>query len=97
MADDAPPIQVEIVLAHPARAWRTTLSLPSGSTVADALHQARSLPDCPSAEIEAEEVGVFGRKVMLDHRLQTGDRLELYRPLTADPKDARRKRAERSR
>lgn len=96
MADEALPVRIEVVLAHPDRAWRAALSLPDGATVADALRQIRSLPDGPSMQIEADDVGVFGRKVALDHPLQPGDRLELYRPLTADPKDARRKRAGRT-
>lgn len=95
MADAAPPIQIEVVLAHPDRAWRAFLSLPFGATVADALRLVREVPGFPLVETEAEDVGVFGRKVTFDHGLQAGDRLELYRPLTADPKDARRKRAGR--
>jgi hypothetical protein len=38
-------------------------------------------------------VGIFGRLVALEHALATGDRVEIYRPLTADPKEARRRRA----
>jgi putative ubiquitin-RnfH superfamily antitoxin RatB of RatAB toxin-antitoxin module len=93
MADAAVPVRIEVVLAYPEQAWRVDLSLPSGATVADALALARALPGFPPVEIGPEDVGVFGRKVAFDHGLQAGDRLELYRPLTADPKDARRKRA----
>ena len=85
-------IRVEVTAAWPGLAWRTTLRLARGSTVAEALAepavQAR-FPDAASLP-----VGIFSHRCLLDHRLRDGDRLELYRPLAIDPKRARRERAE---
>lgn len=62
------------------------LQLPLGATVQMALVSANR------AAVEADRIGVFGQPVGLDHVLADGDRLELYRPLRVDPKDARRRR-----
>jgi hypothetical protein len=85
-------IRIEIVCAWPDRVWQQRLSLPVGTTV----EQALSASDWHHLQTEIGEspkVGVFGRLVSGAERLNDGDRIELYRPLLADPKDARRKRA----
>jgi putative ubiquitin-RnfH superfamily antitoxin RatB of RatAB toxin-antitoxin module len=51
----------------------------------------------PDMVLNPEAVGVFSRKVTMEHRLEDGDRVEIYRPLIADPKESRRKRAEAGR
>ncbi|HEU4671232.1 MAG TPA: RnfH family protein [Dyella sp.] len=100
MADVAGPVRVECVFAEPDAAWTRTLELPAGSTAAQAVSLLEAATDCPREVIEAVHAGrfgVFGRRVGSDAVLGDGDRLEIYRPLTADPKDARRRRAARSR
>lgn len=80
-------LAVEVIEAWP-RAFRSTpLRVRPGATVADALAAAGIAPDAYPA------VAVFGERVMLDDVLAEGDRVELLRPLQADPKDARRRRA----
>ena len=77
-------IRVEVVAAWPSRAQITTLELPPGSRVRDALR---------AAGIKADSVGVFGKRVDPDAPLADGDRVEIYRPLGLDPKERRRQRA----
>ena len=73
--------------ALPRRAARARVRVPEGSTVRDVL-QKSGLPPQPHGR-----VGIFGRVVSPDTPVADGDRIELYRPLAADPKEARRRRA----
>lgn len=80
-------IQVDVVLALPRRYAAVRVSLPPGATVADGVRRA-GLPlegICGYA--------VFGERVMPETPLRDGDRIELLRPLQADPKESRRRRA----
>lgn len=88
---DIAPITVEVVHALPKRADRIVLRLAYGTTVAQALADPQVLARCPEAA--TLPVGIFGRRCESDRPLRDGDRIELYRPLVADPKEARRERA----
>lgn len=86
-----PTIQVEVVYALAERYWSIKLDLADGSRVTDALAMTRMrLPHVP---IDVERLAVFGRQVGEEATLRDGDRLEILRPLIADPKQARRERA----
>lgn len=86
-------IRVEVVLAMPDSQELVTLDVAGGSTVGEAIAQS-GLPEMfEGFELNPDMVGVFGQKVSLDQMLQDGDRVELYRPLIADPKEVRRQRA----
>jgi hypothetical protein len=85
-------LRVEVVLARPGAADAVSLSLAPGATLRDAL-VASGLP----LDLEKLAFGIFGRRAQLDHRLADGDRVEVYRPLKVDPKEARRKRAREQR
>jgi hypothetical protein len=93
---EADEVEVEVVYAAaPHRVVMRALRLPAGATVADAL-RASGLVDVLSAEDLAPlEPGIWGRAVPGDTRLRDGDRVELTRPLTVDPKEARRLRYRR--
>jgi uncharacterized protein len=91
------PFAVEVIHALPERAIVKSYRLQAPATVADALALAAADPDFEGIEVLGSAVGIFGRLVPRDLMLQPGDRLELYRPLTADPKDARRLRVQRAR
>jgi len=80
-------LRVEVVCALPDEVKRVTLALPAGSLVRDAL-AASGL-----AHLEKAGVGIFGKRVARDAPLADGDRVEIYRPLALDPKEARRRRA----
>ena len=82
-------MKIEIVYARPEAAEVQTVELPVDATVRDALAVG-------GFQLEPNQpVGVFGKRVALDHRLADGDRVEIYRPLEIDPKEARRRRAAR--
>ena len=82
-------LRIEVVRAHPQRLETVALELAQGATVRMALQAAGMPLDQP--------VGIYGRRVALDARLAEGDRVEIYRPLSADPKEVRRRRTLRSR
>ena len=87
-------IAVTVVYALPERASEIELKLPSGATVADALEGSGLAANHPGVDLARCAVGIFGRRVARDRVLADGDRVEVYRPLVADPKDARRRRAQ---
>lgn len=86
-------LNIELVYALPGRVFRWRLAVPEGSRVGDALAAAALADAGVAAEGFAGRVGIFGKLVDPSQRLRDGDRIELYRPLLIDPKDARRKRA----
>ena len=71
------------------------LQVPAGSTVGDAVAASPLGSLFPSFDMQAAGVGVWGRKVALEHTLRDRDRVEVYRPLKVDPKVARRERFRR--
>lgn len=83
-------MKVEVIRAWPRRFESVRLELPEGSTVGDALAQAHPV----IGGGDEVEVAVYGVRVTPRTALHEGDRLELLRPLIADPKDARRRRAQ---
>lgn len=86
---------IDIVLVYsPAerQVHETSLQLPAGSSVLQALQAAGWLQRFPNLDPATLAVGIWGQRVTLQQTLQPGDRLELYRPLKIDPKQARRKR-----
>lgn len=89
----ADAIRVRICVAHADRQLQRMLELPARSCVADAIRASGILHDLPG--FEPAGVGIFGRAVTAQTVLRDGDRVELYRALQIDPKDARRRRAGR--
>lgn len=84
---------MEVVYALPERQAVLTVELPRGGTAVQAIEASGIRDRFPGLVIDPAAVGVFGRKVALDHVLRDGDRVEIYRPLQADPKEVRRRRA----
>jgi putative ubiquitin-RnfH superfamily antitoxin RatB of RatAB toxin-antitoxin module len=82
-------LHVEVVYAIGEKADVITLRLPAGASVGDAIAAS-------GLSVEWSAVGVFGRRVTVDTLLSDGDRVELYRPLRNDPKEARRRRARKA-
>ena len=89
-------IAVEVVYALPAQQRLFHVSVASGATIAMALRASGVFDRFPELVPERVKVGVFGRRVSLDYVLRPGDRIEIYRELIADPKSARRTRAEKA-
>ena len=90
-------ITVTVVYALPDRATEIEVRLGAGATVADALTKSGLASLHPGLDLARSPVGIFGRRVERNRVLVDGDRVEIYRPLMADPKNARRKRAARNR
>ena len=86
-------ISVTVVHALPDAATEIELCLPQGATVADAIERSGMRARLGDADLSGAAVGVFGKRARRDTVLNDGDRVELYRPLIADPKLARRRRA----
>ena len=86
-------MHVEVVYALPEAQHRVHLELEAGATVGTALDAVRRIPPFASLDLDAVPVGIFGRPVPVDAVLSPGDRVEIYRPLHLDPKEARRRRA----
>lgn len=84
---------MEFVYGVPARQWRHEVMLPEGTSLGRALAEAGLDTLWPDADLATCEVRVWGRIVPEANRLSDGDRIEFLRPLMADPKDARRRRA----
>ncbi|MGH8165098.1 MAG: RnfH family protein [Rhodanobacteraceae bacterium] len=86
-------IRVQVVCALPDRTFLRAMELPSGATVEAAIAASGLREASPSIEIVPGRLGIFARKAGFDTVLQDGDRIEIYRPLKIDPKEARRRRA----
>jgi putative ubiquitin-RnfH superfamily antitoxin RatB of RatAB toxin-antitoxin module len=91
------PLRIEIAYAEPQRGIVKTWYIPAGSRVADALRLAALDPDFACVDLANSAVGMFGTLTRTDQALKEGDRVEIYRPLAADPKVARRARAKQLR
>ncbi len=87
-------MHVEVVYALPDIQHRLHLELLEGATVRTALEAVGRIPPFDTLDLPAQTVGIFGRIVGLDEVLGPDDRVEIYRPLQADPKEARRRRVE---
>ena len=80
-------------VAAPDRIFLRELDLPDGADVDDAIELSGLRAAFPQLRMDEAHVGIFSRRATLDARLRDGDRVEIYRPLKIDPKEARRKRA----
>ena len=85
-------MRISVAFATPQRQEVVELSLPEGATVGEAIAAAKLAERFPGVELDALEVGVWNVRCSREARLREGDRVEIYRPLSADPKDQRRKR-----
>ncbi len=86
-------INVEVVFGTIESQQLVSVSMPSGSTVADALEMSKIGAAFPDADIASLPTGIWGRPVQRDQTLVDGDRVEVYRELEIDPKESRRLRA----
>lgn len=89
----AETIRVEVVFATPERQDLLVLELQAGSTVAEAIEESRLQGVFSAADFDELQTGIWGRVVERSTALSEGDRVELYRPLERDPREARRELA----
>ncbi|MFH8132824.1 RnfH family protein [Pantoea osteomyelitidis] len=91
-----PEIVVEVVYALPEKQYLRSVKLEEGSTVEQAIRASGLLELRRDIDLASNKIGIYSRPVKLNDPLADGDRVEIYRPLIADPKEMRRQRAERS-
>ena len=90
----AESLSIEIAYALPQKQELVQLKLPAGSTVQQAIEASGLKQKHPEIDLAKNKVGVFGKLSRLDAPLRDRDRVEIYRPLIADPKEVRKQRAE---
>ncbi len=86
-------MRIEIAYAKPQEQVILNLDVAAETTVEKAIRQSGLLQRFPEIDLEKNKVGIFGKVCKLEQTLREGDRIEVYRPLIADPKEARRSRA----
>ena len=84
---------VEVAFAREDEQAILTVEGVFGLTAREAIERSGVLQRFPEIDLAGNKIGVFGKVAKLDRVLETGDRVEIYRPLIADPKEARKKRA----
>jgi putative ubiquitin-RnfH superfamily antitoxin RatB of RatAB toxin-antitoxin module len=87
-------INIEVVYALPHEQVLLRKFVPAGTTVAQAIQASGILDKYPEIDLANNKLGIFGKLTKADVVLRDKDRIEIYRPLIADPKEVRRKRAE---
>ncbi|OOF68260.1 RnfH family protein [Rodentibacter caecimuris] len=87
-------IKIEIAYALPEHYYLKSFKVDKGTMVQTAILQSGILQQFTEIDLRENKVGVFSRLVKLTEQLKDGDRIEIYRPLLADPKEIRRQRAE---
>jgi len=86
-------IKVKVCHALPDSSFLRALTVPAGTTIGQAVERSGLLREIPAIDLAVNMVGIYGKKKPLDTILREHDRVEVYRPLQADPKEARRRRA----
>jgi putative ubiquitin-RnfH superfamily antitoxin RatB of RatAB toxin-antitoxin module len=90
---DPKMLAIEVAYATPAKQTIIKLTVESGSTLETAIERSGILEVYPEIDLQLQKVGVFSKIKVLSYKVHEGDRIEIYRPLVIDPKEARRNRA----
>lgn len=85
---------VEVAYATPREQWVVTVTCGPETTIRQAIERSGLLERYPEIDLARNKVGIYGKLAKLDASLRPRDRVEIYRPLIADPKEIRRQRAE---
>ena len=86
-------LSIEVAFAQPEQQWLYALQVPAGTTAREAVALSELPAQLPEINWTQVPLGIFGQAVADDYCLVAGDRVEIYRPLIRDPKEARRLRA----
>ncbi|WP_411962221.1 RnfH family protein [Escherichia sp. F1] len=89
-------IAVEVAYALPEKQYLQRVTLQEGATVEEAIRASGLLELRTDIDLAKNKVGIYSRPAKLSDIVHDGDRVEIYRPLIADPKGLRRQRAEKS-
>lgn len=87
-------ILVEVAYALPEEQTLLAFEVDKGATAQEVIDQSGILEKYPELDLEKQKVGLFSKIIKLDYQVREKDRIEIYRPLIADPKEVRKKRAE---
>lgn len=91
---NADTLHIQLCYALPEAAVLLELDIRQGSTLEEAINQSGLLSQYPDIDLSTNKVGVYGKLKPLDTKARDGDRIEIYRPLRADPMESRRRRAQ---
>jgi putative ubiquitin-RnfH superfamily antitoxin RatB of RatAB toxin-antitoxin module len=91
----AETIHVQVCYATPTSVFLRDVTLQQGATLEQAVKQSGLLQEVPEVDLATMQVGIYAKKKTLDTVLREHDRVEIYRPLIADPKNARRRNKSR--
>lgn len=86
-------INVEVVYAYPDKYFLKKLQVPQNTTIQNVILLSGVLEKYTEIDLRENKVGIFSRPAKLNETVENGDRIEIYRPLLADPKEIRRKKA----
>jgi uncharacterized protein len=86
-------LKVAVAYVGPSDQFLRVFEVRVGTSVREAIEQSGVSSKCPEIDLAVNQVGIFGKVTKLDQLVADGDRIEIYRPLIADPKEARKRRA----
>ncbi|AWB67242.1 RnfH family protein [Saccharobesus litoralis] len=89
-------ITIEVTFALPHKQTLLAISVNDGETIENCILQSGILREYPEIDLSVNKVGIWSRNKKLSDTVREGDRIEIYRPLIADPKEVRRRRAEKA-
>ncbi|RDI48050.1 RnfH family protein [Aquicella lusitana] len=89
-------IKIEVAYALPDQQRILALEVEAGCTIEEAIHRSGMLALFPEIDLTQQKVGIFSKARRLSDGVKEGDRIEIYRPLTIDPKQARRLKAKKT-
>jgi putative ubiquitin-RnfH superfamily antitoxin RatB of RatAB toxin-antitoxin module len=93
MAETDNTLTVTVIFARPDEQSEIVVVVPKGATIRAAIERSRITDIYPEIDLAVNKVGTFGVLRDFSHTVQAGDRIEIYRPLLIDPKEARRRNA----
>jgi putative ubiquitin-RnfH superfamily antitoxin RatB of RatAB toxin-antitoxin module len=86
-------MQIEVAYALPDEAFLQSFEIDNSTSVNEAIEISGVLKKYPEIDLKVNQIGVFGKVIALDYKLRDKDRIEIYRPLIADPKEVRKRKA----
>jgi len=89
-------MQIEVAYALPTKQSLVDVAIKEGATVEEVIRASNLLNEYPDIDLSSTKVGIWSRVVKLRDTVKDGDRIEIYRPLIADPKEIRKRRAEKA-
>ena len=88
-------IHIQVIFALPEEQRYFPVKVPKGTLASDAICASGILGWYPEIDLELHKIGIYGKQIPLNYVLDENQRIEIYRPITADPKEVRKKRIEK--